>query len=261
VPTTWDEFTAACETLKGAGVIPLYATIDGRWPAFIWFEEFLIRNDPDFYVELCEGRAKYTDPTAVKALEDWKALIDAEYFTELDIPMDSNFTGMFANGEVGMIQIGTWFQQQFIAAEMVPGEDYDAFILPNINPELTRNVMVIESGAVVIPADGKNLDASQQAAAWWMQKDAQTKWSTLLGDAPFNPNVTSENPVINGLVKTVGEEKYELLQRYWEASPPAIVENAVDELARFMLNPGEAQSVLEAIQKIADEEWSKRKGA
>jgi multiple sugar transport system substrate-binding protein len=261
VPTTWDEFLAVCESLKGAGVIPLYATIDGRWPAFIYFEEFLIRNDPDFYVELCEGRAKYTDPTAVKALEDWKALIDAEYFTELDIPMDANFAGMFANGEVGMVQIGTWYQQQFIAQELVPGEDFDAFILPNINPDLTRNVMVIETGAVVIPSDGKNLEASQEFAAWWMQEEAQTKWSTLLGDAPFNSKVTAENAVINGLVKTVGEKKYELYQRYWEASPPAIVENAVDELARFMLNPGEAQSVLEAIQKIADEEWQKRGGA
>jgi hypothetical protein len=48
------------------------------------------------------------------------------------------------------------------------------------------------------------------------------------------------------------------LQRYWEASPPEIVENAVDELARFMLKPDEAQSVLEAIQKIADGVWSKR---
>lgn len=261
VPTTWEEFLAACETFKAAGVIPLYATVDGRWPAFIWFEEFLIRNDPDFYVELCEGRAKYTDPTAVKALEDWKALIDAGYFTELDIPMDQNFAGMFANGEVAMIQIGSWFQQQFIAQDMVPGEDYDAFILPNVNPDLARNVIVIESGAVVIPSEGQNVEASKQLAAWWMQTEAQTRWSTLLGDAPFNSNVTSENPVINGVVETIGGQEYELLQRYWEASPSAIVENAVDELARFMLNPGEAQSVLEAIQQIADDEWSNRESA
>jgi hypothetical protein len=35
----------------------------------------------------------------------------------------------------------------------------------------------------------------------------------------------------------------------------------VDELARFMLNPDEGQSVLEAIQGIAEEEWSRREGA
>jgi multiple sugar transport system substrate-binding protein len=260
-PTTWDEFLTVCETLKSADVTPLYATVDGRWPAFIWFEEFLIRNDPDFYVGLCEGRASYTDAPAVKAMEDWKSLFDKEYFSALDIPMDSNFTGMFANGEIAMIPIGTWFQQQFLAVDMVPGEDFDAFILPNVNPDLGRNVMIIETGAIVVPSNGQNLEQSQEVVTWWGQPDAQTEWSGLLGDTPYNPNVTTENPVLNGLVSAVTEGSYELLQRYWEASPPPIVENAVDELARFMLNPDEGQSVLEAIQGIAEEEWSRREGA
>jgi multiple sugar transport system substrate-binding protein len=122
-------------------------------------------------------------------------------------------------------------------------------------------VMIIESGAIVLPAEGQNLDASRDLAAWWLQPDAQTRWSGLLGDAPFNPNVASENAVLNGLVTTIGDNEYELYQRYWEASPSAIVENAVDELARFMLNPGEAASVLEAIQGIAEEEWARREEA
>jgi ABC-type glycerol-3-phosphate transport system substrate-binding protein len=261
VPTTWDEFLKVCETLKGADVTPLYATIDGRWPAFIWWEEFLIRNDPDFYVELCEGRASYTDPTAVKAIEDWKALIDAGYMSALDIPMDSNLANMFAGGEIAMVPVGTWFQQQFIDVDMVPGEDFDAFILPNVNPDIERNVMIVESGAIALPAAGQNIDASKQVAAWWMQPEAQAKWSGLLGDAPFNPKVESDNPVISGLVTNISENSYELFTRYWEATPAPIVENAVDELARFMLNPDEGQSVLETIQRIAEEEWTRREGA
>ena len=66
-------------------------------------------------------------------------MIDNEYFTEVDIPMDENVVAMFQAGEVAMIPLGTWFQQMFIAADMVPGEDYDAFIMPNVNPDLGRN--------------------------------------------------------------------------------------------------------------------------
>lgn len=258
VPTTWDEFLNVCETLKNADVTPLYATIDGRWPAFIWFEEFLIRNDPDFYVDVCEGRAKYTDETGVKAMEDWKSLIDAGYFSDLDIPMDSNLANMFANGEIAMAPVGTWFQQRFIDAEMVPGEDFDAFLLPNVNPDLDQNVMIIETGAIVIPKAGDSIEQSKELAAWWDKEEAQTLWSSLLGDTPANPKVQTDNPVLNNLITTVAEGEYLLLQRYWEASPPAIVENAVDELARFMLNPDEGQQVLETIQSIADEEWARR---
>jgi hypothetical protein len=39
-----------------------------------------------------------------------------------------------------------------------------------------------------------------------------------------------------------------------------IVEGAVDFLAEFMLNTGEAQSVLQKIQDLADSEWEKRGG-
>lgn len=261
VPTTWDEMMAAAETLKGAGVIPFYQTIDGRWPAFIWWEEFLIRQDPQFYIDLCEGRAKYTDPTAVQALEIWKGMIDNEYFTEVDIPMDENIVAMFQAGEVAMIPLGTWFQQQFIAAEMVPGEDYDAFIMPNVNPDLGKNVAIVEAGSLCIPANPPNVEASRTLAAWWESVEGHSAWTALLGDAGANPLVQHENPVLTSVVNILNEGSYELIQRYWEATPPAIVENAVDELSRFMLNPDEAQSVLEAIQQIADEVWASRETA
>ena len=39
-----------------------------------------------------------------------------------------------------------------------------------------------------------------------------------------------------------------------------IVENAVDFLAEFMLDPGDYMSVLEQIQDLADQEWEKRGG-
>ncbi len=257
-PTTWDELMAAAETLKGAGVTPFYATIDGRWPSFIWFEELLIRTDPDFYNELVQGRKSYTDPVVVGAMETWKTLFDNEYFTALDIPMDSNAAGMFANGEIAMFQIGTWFQQQFIDAGMTPGEDFDAFVLPNLNPDLAEKVIVVESGPFAIPTNAANAEASLEFFNWWVSPEAQSAWAEKLGDAPANPKAQSTNPILAGLISTLGEQQYRFMQRYWEASPPPIVEAAVDELGRFMLNPGEYQSVLETIEGLAQAEWSKR---
>lgn len=260
VPTTWDELMTAADTLKTADVTPFFATVDGRWPSFIWWEELLIRSDPQFYKDLCDGKAKYTDPQAVAAIETWKGMLEKGYFTELDSPMDENLAASFQAGEVAMVPLGTWFQQTFIAADLVPGEDFDAFFLPNVNPDLAQNVAIVETGGICIPAKAKNLDASKKVATWWDSEAGQTEWSGLLGDIGANPKVKHDNPVLTNVSKLLTDGKYELLQRYWEATPPAIVENAVDELARFMLNPGEGQSVLEAIQKIADAEWAKRQG-
>lgn len=260
VPTTWAEFTAAADTFKAAGITPIAATQVGRWPSFIMFEELVLRTDPTFYAELTAGRAKYTDPTCVQAMETWRGMIEAEYFTSFDLDLFTGIPGEFTSGKVAMLPIGTWFQSTFTAAGMVPGEDYDIFIMPNISDTVTEKVAIVETGALAISAQSAQIDAAKQMASWWVTPDAQTAWTNNLGDAPANPQAQSDNPVLSSLLTTISDEGYTLYQRYWEASPVALVEGAVDFLAEFMLNPGEAQSVLENIQELADAEWEKRGG-
>jgi multiple sugar transport system substrate-binding protein len=260
VPTTWDEFIAVCDALKGAGVTPLASTQNGRWPSFIMFEEMVLRTDPNFYADLTAGRAKYTDPTCVQAMDTWRSLIEAEYFTSFDIDLFTETPGMFQSGELGMIPIGTWFQSSFLGAGMVPGEDYDAFIMPNVNPAVTDNVAIVETGALAIAKNSSQIDAAKEMATWWISPDAQTAWNNHLGDAPANPKAQSENPVLSSLLSTITSGDYTLYQRYWEASPVPIVEGAVDFLAQFMLNPGDQAAVLENIQELADTTWEQRGG-
>jgi ABC-type glycerol-3-phosphate transport system substrate-binding protein len=259
VPATWDDLMSAAETLKGAGVTPFFATIDGRWPAFIWFEELLIRTDPDFYEALMRGEKSYTDPTVVEVMETWKSMFDKEYFTALDIPMDAdNMGASFAAGEIAMVPVGTWSNQTFLDNDLVPNEQYGAFFLPNVNPDLKENVAIFETGPFCVPANAADPDSVNKFLTWWVTPEAQTEWSARLKDVPANPKAESESPVLSGLVSTLTDEKYRLIQRYWEATPPQIVENAVDELGRFMLDPSTYQDVLETIQQIAQQEWDTR---
>jgi multiple sugar transport system substrate-binding protein len=75
---------------------------------------------------------------------------------------------------------------------------------------------------------------------------------------PANPKVRPGNPVTDRLVSTTEDQDYVLIERYWEATPPQIVESAVDELSRFMLNPGQYMDVLKTIEGIAQDEWNNR---
>ncbi len=260
VPTTWDEMMAAADTLKTAGITPFGASVAGRWPAFIWFEEMILRSDPQLYLDLTAGKAKYTDDAVVQAMEVWKGMIEKEYFTSLDLDLFIDGPSQFAAGDFAMLPIGTWYQSNFTANGMEPGVDYDQFVMPNINPDLEASSIIVETGALAIPASAQQIDASKEMAAWWVSTDAQTEWANLLGDAPANPQAVSENPVLKGLIDSLGTNDTTLYQRYWEASPVPIVEGAVDYLAQFMLNPGDLQSVLESIQQLADTTWADREG-
>jgi multiple sugar transport system substrate-binding protein len=257
-PETWDELMSMADALKQAGVTPFYATIDGRWPSLIWFEELMIRSDPDFYDRLMQGEESYTDPFVVNVFEEWRSMIEADYFSTLDIPMDSTAVGKVSKGEIAMMPIGTWFNAQFIAGGMKPVEDYGTFVLPNLNPDLEENVIVVETGALGIPTNAADTEASMQVAEWWVSPKAATAWAEHLGDIPINPTADASNPLLGELVSTVQDGDYRFMQRYWEATPPEIVENAVEELVRFMLHPEELMDVLQTIQTLAENEWNKR---
>ena len=258
VPTTWDEMMNVNGTLKDAGVTPMASTQDGRWPSFILFQEMVMRTDPDFYAALTAGEAKYTDDTCVAAMETWKGLIESEYFTSFDTDMNTDWPAAFAQGELGMIPIGTWYQSNFLGAGLVPGEDYGVFIMPNINPDIEQKSCIVETGALAIGTNSQQKEAAKEMATWWVSPEAQTEWANLLGDAPANAKAESTNPVLGDLLTTISTEEYQLMQRYWEASPVPIVEGAVDFLAQFMLNPGDMMSVLESIQELADQQWAAR---
>jgi len=54
----------------------------------------------------------------------------------------------------------------------------------------------------------------------------------------------------------ISEGKYQLLTRFWEATPTDIVLQAVDQLSRFMLEPDALEDVLSTIQQTADTYWA-----
>lgn len=258
VPETWDELVQIADTLVAEGVTPFYATTDGRWPAFIWFEEFVARTDPDFYDRLTDGEESYTDPLVADAMQEWGEWLKAGYFSNLDLPLDDQMASAFASGEIAMVLNGSWFNGSFQDAGLEPGTDYDAFILPNRNPDLDENVVIFETGPLAIPANAPNPEAAHSFVEWWVQPGTQQAWSEQLRDTPATPGSAAPDAALQSVVDTVGAGNYRLLERYWEASPPAIVEAAVDELSRFMLNPDDYEDVLESIEQIAQQEWDAR---
>ena len=49
----------AADKLKAAGVTPFEATVQEGWRGFIWFEELMIRTDPEAYKGLHDGSVPY----------------------------------------------------------------------------------------------------------------------------------------------------------------------------------------------------------
>ncbi|MFD9075241.1 ABC transporter substrate-binding protein [Streptomyces lasiicapitis] len=252
-PRTWGDFLAAADRLKRNGVTPLHGTADGRWPSFIWFQEILSRQDPRFYDDLMNGREKYTDPRAERALRTLASFFDKDWFT----PMDMNHVDAAAalvHGKVGMLPCGTWLGSTLTASGGKPGKNVSAFVLPMADPK-ARPAVVFESSALVATVKGPDRAEALKATRNWMHPAVMKAFSHALGDGCPNPKVSAANPVVGALAKKVRGDRLWLLNRFWEQGPPELVEATVDDLAGFLLNPSSYRKVLRTMQERADEAW------
>jgi hypothetical protein len=96
---------------------------------------------------------------------------------------------------------------------------------------------------------------------WWMGPEGNATFVKLMNAYPSNSKADTSflpSPKVN-LLKTILNEKYRVLNRYWEATPTPICEQAVDKFAEFILNPGSVDKVLSDLDKIATDYWSKAK--
>ena len=258
-PKNWNDMQNVMQTLKSKGVTPLGATIDGRWPAFIYFETFLVATNPDLYSTLMAGKAKYTDPGVVEAMNLWGQLIKAGYFTDPSSVTfgtgSSTFLTEFSQGRAAMLQIGTWYEPTITGAGMKPGVDYGGFIFPNAKSGIQNNI-IIESGPLVVAANGPHKSDAVNSLGWFMSKAGQEAWIKATAFTSARSDVASPSPIDQQLLADMKAGGYKQINRYWEATPHDIVETAIDEFAKFMLHPGDPMPILQNIQKKADSVWA-----
>ena len=261
VPKTWADLEAAAAKLKGAGVTPFGSTIDGRWPAFIWFEEFLVRQDPGLYAKLMNGEAKYTDPGVEQVFKTWKDWIDKGYFTDPSIGFgtagSNAMASEFAKGKLAMILVGTWYAGTLTEAG-VPADDIGAFIMPNQKPDMGPAV-IFETGPLLIAEKSSQKADALKVADYWMSASAQQTWVDAQDFPPVNKEVKAKSALIAGLAKQIIDGKYNQINRFWEATPPEIAEAAVDEIGNFMLHPDTYPQVQQNLQALADKVWASKK--
>jgi multiple sugar transport system substrate-binding protein/raffinose/stachyose/melibiose transport system substrate-binding protein len=258
-PKTWAEFLKVCDTLKKGGVTPMLQTVQARWPTFILFEEMVARQNPDLYVDLCEGRAKYADYQVKLAFQVWADLIKKGWFTDPSTDLFAEAPQLFNQGKVAMIPCGTWYMT-VLTSNGVPESKCDIFVMPPHNSTAGK-VAILEASPILISQNTPNLEEAMKVADYWMGPEGNAFYAKLVGQYPANSKADTSylaKARVN-FRKTLVGENYRILNRFWEATPTPICEQAVDKFAEFILNPDSVDKVLSDLDKIADEYWAKNK--
>jgi len=141
MPKTWDEFFAAADKLKAAGLVPV-AHGGQNWQDLTTFESVVLGvGGPKFYQDALvklDDKAINSD-TMKKSLETFRRI---KSYTDSGAPgRDWNLaTAMLIQGKAGFQLMGDWAKGEFLAANKVPGKDFMCAAAPGTTTSYTFNV-------------------------------------------------------------------------------------------------------------------------
>jgi glucose/mannose transport system substrate-binding protein len=186
-PKTWDEFFAAAEKVKKAGLIPV-AHGGQNWQDFTTFESVVLGvGGAKFYSDALVklDQKALTSPTMTKSLETFRKI---KSYTDPAAPgRDWNLaTAMVINEKAAFQFMGDWAKGEFTAAGKVPGKDYVCAAAPGTANAYTFNV---DSFAMFKLKDAAAQKAQGDLAAAIMGTEFQEVFNLNKGSIPVRLNM------------------------------------------------------------------------
>lgn len=256
VPSTWDEFLALCERLKGMGINPLSNGVGTTpWMASGWFDILNLRiNGADFHRELLAGKHAFDGPEVRKVMEHYAQLVP--YF-------DPNMTAYawqdaitpLVQGKNAMYLVGAFISQSITEGDP---NDLDFFSVPVIDPA----VPVAEEA----PTDGyfasaktQNVEATKAFLSYLAGAESQQAFIQAAGSSnlPTSPDVDVKqfSPLVQKGLKTLADAA-QITQFFNRDSSDALQTTADAALTKFLANPQEVDSILTEWQAAAERVWN-----
>ncbi|NWF68328.1 MAG: extracellular solute-binding protein [Chloroflexi bacterium] len=258
MPTDWEGFLAMCDAILASGVAPIALGSMNRWPAQFWFDYMVSYTaGAEFRQQLMAGEVAYNSPEVIAAMETWKSLVDAGYFVADANAYDwTDAADQVANGEAAMTLMGTFITGYWNGNGLVPGEDYDFFPFPVINPELP----VVTHGTVdgwAIPAAAANPEGAQALILHMLSPESQALWAQGQGALAAVNNVDTSiySPVMQAAADYLAQ--VEFLSGYDLSTTPPMAEGGLTMFAQFMNDPAGYLTYLDEVEAVAVEVFEK----
>ncbi len=192
VPTTWDQFVALCNTLKGKGVTPLgisgkdtaglamLASVQGTYPT--------AQEKIDLHRTLWTTHTGLTDLKAVQVLDRVSTMYGFAEKNFAGVPYSAIPSG-FAKGDFAMVPDGTWSSPTIAAAV---GKKFGFGYMPIPTGDLATDNASLGGKVeltLAVPAHAKNRTAALAYLDFFTQPENYKAFVQLSGFASAEPNI------------------------------------------------------------------------
>ncbi len=247
VPESWDDFLAACKTLKENGVVPFTIGTKPLWPAAGWFDYLNLRtNGLDFHEELMAGQVPYTDERVRAALEHWRALLDNGYFINGHADLTwQEAVAFLVEGKVAMTLIGNFVLPLLEDAGIADRMGF--FPFPVIDPA----VPLYEDApidTVHIPTGAKNKQDARKFLAFIARPENQAKMNQTLRQLPANQFAEIPDDPFLEMGRELLNRAEGLAQFYDRDATPEMAQVGMLGFQKFMQEPERLDFILDRLE-------------
>ncbi len=246
-PETWDELIAACETLDGAGLIPITIGTKFRWTAAAWFDYLNMRiNGPQFHLDLMLGKESYTDPRVKEVFVKWTELFDANCFIddaaayswqEAVDPLNQGDAAMYLMGQFVMDPIADEIEDKI-----------DFFQFPIIDPSVPIGEDAPTDG-FFLAANAANLDGAKELLGYMGSLEAQTLMVEEMGRLPTHNGVDKDlfSPMQQKGIELINTADM-VVQFYDRDTTPEMADVGMNGMMAFWDDPSQIDAILEELE-------------
>src|SRR6478752_2224822 len=261
-PTTTEEFNAAVDKLKAAGIAPVSVGAGDKWPAAHYWYYFSLRECSKQVLQDAVKTLDFSDPCFVKAGEDVQKLVGTNPFNKgfLSTPAQTGPTsasGLLATGKVAMEMQGHWepgVMQGLTADKKGLGENTGWFAFPTVAGGQGDQSAALGGGdAWAVAKDAP--DAAVEFVKYLLSDKVQQGFAERDMGLPTNPAAGSsiKDPALGGLLKVRDEAPY--VQLYFDTAFGQSVGGAMnDEIALMFAGKATPQDIVDKTQQAADAE-------
>jgi glucose/mannose transport system substrate-binding protein len=228
-----DEFFAAADKLKAAGVTPLCVGDSGIWASAQLFENTLVGViGPDKYMDLWSGKLAFDAPEVKNAMQVYGKMLDYQNADHSALSWDQAVKKLIEGG-CAFNSMGDWAYGEFVNAKLKDNEDFGWVSHPGT------------AGAFVVVADGfplaKNAPHLENARTWLRvlgSKEAQEAFNPLKGSIPARTDVdrTKFGPYHNWSMDSFAKDKLVPTVVHGSAAPAAFQQALNDAVTTFIVD-------------------------
>jgi raffinose/stachyose/melibiose transport system substrate-binding protein len=257
VPTTWDELIEVCETLKAAGITPIYGTFKDPWTVGQGWFDYAVggRIDvADFYAQLNELGTEVGpdspvsfEKTLTPPVEQMTELV--KNYTNADAASRAYGDGnlAFAKEEAAMYLQGPWAFGEIDKTN--PDLDLGTFPLPMTDDPDDLRVRVNIDLAAWIPEASDQKEGARDFLSYLFQKDVMDEYNAaFLGYGTTTDSAPVSDERIVGM-----KEYYDAAKFYQGASKAIPLTIPTDNYMQGIVTGADVESTLRTL----DADWAR----